>query len=158
MEEEKKENQYVTKVPFKEPAHKLKNKKNNKENVTERVASILLIIGVMVLIISALPIVSFIFVALYYLILIAVMFLTLFTLLANEQFRNLFSGGNQITDVINAVLPAVPFIMLGSTLFFVTATILYIVSKPRSSRIIGMIFSIILAVISVVGAIIMFNI
>lgn len=154
MEEKTLEEKDKVQAPKIEP----KKKAGKREGGTEKVASIMLIIGVIVLIIGALPLISFFFVAMYYLILFTAALLTLFTLLANEQFRNLFGGGNQITDVINAVMPAVPFIMLGSTLFFVTATILYIVSKPRSSRIIGMIFSIILAVISVVGAIIMFNV
>lgn len=153
-----KEKQNITKVPDEMTTQEQKKKKSKTEIGPEKVASIMLIIGVIVLIIGALPLISFFFVAMYYLILFTAVLLTLFTLLANEQFRNLFDGGNQITDVINAVMPAVPFIMLGSTLFFVTATVLYIVSKPRSSRIIGMIFSIILAVVSIVGAIIMFNV
>lgn len=121
----------------------------------EKSGSIFLILGVVVFFISLLPIFSAIFIGLYYLILVMILFLSVFTLLLNTGFMNLFSGGENITDAINSLMPLVPYVMLGSSAFFVTSIVMYALSKHKGSKIAGIIISSLFLIGSVAGGIVM---
>jgi uncharacterized membrane protein len=119
--------------------------------------AIFLILGAVILFVGLLPTISLIAIAIYYLILIVILILSVFTLLANEQFMGWFSGGENITNVINAILPVSPYIMFGSVALFATAIVMYAFSKHKNAKIAGIVISSVLIIGAIVGGVLILN-
>lgn len=124
-----------------------------KRPTRDKFALFLIIFGFIVMAIGFVPLFSALFLALYYVILVFLVIITLLTLLLNENFRSWLGAGQKVAEIIGAALPYCTYIFGGAIGLFVTSLILYCFSKKKARRIAGIVLNILFTLISVAGLI-----
>ena len=112
-----------------------------KKSVQEKFAVLFFVLGFFAVLIGFLPLVSAFIIIGYYFILIIAAILTLFTLLLNEDFRNLLSKGGEAMEFVSKLIPYSPYVLGGAIPLLITSIVLFALTKNKSSKIAGIIFS-----------------
>ena len=131
-------------------------KQKDKKSATDKAALTFIILGVIGTVLAFIPLISMVVLALYYLVLFVIVILTLLTILLNENFRALFSNGEEIADVLTALLPYCTYIFGFSLGFLTLSLILYCFSKNKSRKVAGIVISILFMLFSI-GGIVLLN-
>lgn len=94
---------------------------------------------------------SMLFVAIYYLILIAILLATLFLLLASEGFKKWINGGEMLAN-ISATLYQISIYIISATMFLSILAITFLsIAKGCKHRTLGLVFSIISLIVSIIS-------
>lgn len=130
-----------------------KKRKEPKRKPAEKIADICLILGLLLLILGALPILSILGTAVYYLFLILVTMLTFFLILLSEDFRKLFAKGPRQLSEFTEFIKYAPFILGVATALSVVAVVIYAKSKDKFRRSERILAGVVLAILSVASII-----
>lgn len=126
-------------------------KAKQKMSVTDKFGVFFIIIGFIAMLFAFLPLVSALFLALYYVILVLILILSFLTLLFNEDFQNWLNGGERVSDILQIIIPYCPYVFGGAIGMFAISLTLFCFSKHKSRKIAGIALNILFMVLSGIG-------
>lgn len=124
--------------------------KNIKNSATEKWAIAFLTLSIITLIVGALPFLSMIAVAFYYLIIVLIMVLTLFLILLNKDFVSKLSAGGDFMNSMVELIKYSPYVFAGASALAVVSVILFATGKSIDSKGVKITASVIFAVLPLV--------
>lgn len=129
-----------------------KNKKKQKQPVINRFAKAFFVVGLVLGLLSLLPVVSIFFLIAYLLILIVIAMITLFSIFFNPTFKEHFESVLLFGNMFSSLTEYIPYVLFGSGFFFGLTALLSLLSKKKKEKKLLIIFSFIFMAITCILA------